>query len=111
MVKEVKRPWGDFKQFAFNEKCTVKILSIKAGEELSLQKHKNRKETWYFLTSGYVQIGKKRKKVKDGEVIVINKNTPHRLFSLNKPVKVLEISFGRFDEKDEIRLEDKYGRK
>ena len=109
-MKIVKRPWGDFKQFAFNEKCTVKILSINSGEEFSLQKHKNRKEMWYFLTPGYVQIGKKRKKVKEGDVIVIGKNISHRLSSLNKPVKVLEISFGNFDENDEIRLEDKYGR-
>jgi len=28
-----------------------------------------------------------------------------------KKVRVLEISLGKFSEKDEIRLEDKYGRK
>jgi len=110
-MKIEKRPWGNFMQFAKNSKCTVKILFVKAYEELSLQKHKKRKEMWYFLTTGYVQIGNKKKKIKEGESVVINKNTPHRLFSLNKPVKVLEVSFGNFDENDEIRLEDKYGRK
>ena len=111
MVKEVKRPWGDFKQFAFNEKCTVKILSVKSGEELSLQKHRRRKEMWYFITDGYVQLGNKKKKIKKGKIVIINKNIPHRLYAKNNSVKVLEISYGTFDENDEIRLEDKYGRK
>jgi len=34
----------------------------------------------------------------------------HRLFAKKNKVEVLEISYGTFDEKDEIRLEDVYGR-
>jgi mannose-6-phosphate isomerase len=106
----VRKPWGDFKQFALNEKCTVKILEVKPNSILSLQKHKKRKEMWYFITEGYCQIGNKKKKVKEGGIVVINKNTPHRLYAKNKAVEILEISFGKFDENDIIRLEDKYGR-
>lgn len=110
-MKEVKRPWGTFKQFVLNKKCTVKIIEIKPRQELSLQKHKKRKENWYFLNPGIVQIGEKRKKVKEGELIEIGKNVPHRIFAEDKSVKVLEISLGNFKENDEIRLEDKYNRK
>lgn len=110
-MKEVKRPWGLFKQFVLNKKCTVKLIEIKPKQELSLQKHKERKENWYFLNSGIVQIGEKRKKVKEGDIIVIEKNVSHRIFAENKIVRVLEISFGNFMENDEIRLEDKYNRK
>lgn len=110
-MKEVKRPWGGFKQFVLNKKCTVKILEIKPKEELSLQTHKKRKETWYFLTPGTVQIGKRKRKVKEGEIIEVGKNVPHRILAGNKTVKVLEICFGHFKEGDEIRMEDKYGRK
>ena len=110
-MKEVKKPWGMFKQFILNKKCTVKILVVNPNQELSLQKHKKRKETWFFLTPGYLQIGKKKIKVKKGESIKINKNTAHRLFAKEKKVEVLEISEGQFSEKDVIRLEDKYGRK
>ena len=110
-MKEVKRPWGQFKQFVLNTKCTVKILEIKPKQELSLQKHKKRAELWYFLTPGIVQIGKKKKKVQKGNVIKIGKNISHRAIAGNKKVKFLEISLGKFEEKDEIRLEDKYGRK
>jgi len=106
----VKRPWGYFKQFILNKKSTVKIISIKPHEELSLQKHKRRREMWYFLTSGKVQIGERRFNVKKGEIVNIPKNTPHRIFADENNVEFLEISFGEFDEKDEIRLEDKYGR-
>jgi mannose-6-phosphate isomerase-like protein (cupin superfamily) len=111
MVKIVHRPWGNFKQFALNEKCTVKIIEVNSKQELSLQKHKLRREEWYFLTSGIIQIGKKIKKIKEGEIVKIGKNIKHRLIAENKKVRVLEISFGNFNEKDEIRLEDKYNRK
>jgi len=109
-MKEVKRPWGLFRQFSLNEKTTVKILIVKPNQILSLQKHKKRKEMWYFLTDGYVQIGTKTKKVKEGESVIIQKMQAHRIFAKKKEVKVLEVSYGTFDEKDEIRLEDKYGR-
>ena len=109
-MKEVKRPWGLFKQFSLNEKTTVKILIVKPNQILSLQKHKKRKEMWHFLTDGYVQIGKKTKKIKEGESVVIQKMQAHRIFAKKNVVKVLEVSYGTFDEKDEIRLEDKYGR-
>ena len=110
-MKEVKRPWGGFKQFVLNERCTVKILNVKRGERLSLQKHKKRTEEWYFLTSGYVQIDDKKRKIKKGQVVKIKKGQAHSLIAGKNPVKVLEISYGKFEEKDEIRLEDKYGRK
>lgn len=110
-MKEVKRPWGVFKQFALNEKCTVKILEIKPMEELSLQKHKKREEIWYFLTPGTVQLGKNLKKIREGQIVKIRKNFSHRILAGVNRVKVLEISFGSFREDDEIRLEDKYNRK
>ncbi len=110
-MKEVKRPWGDFKQFVLNKKCTVKILSLNHNQELSLQIHKKRTEMWYFLDKAIVQLGKKRMKVSIGDIIKIKKMVPHRIIAGKNKVQVLEISFGKFDEKDEIRLEDIYGRK
>lgn len=106
----VEKPWGNFKTFAFNEKCTVKILTVKPKGVLSLQYHHNRDEMWYFLTDGYAQIGKVVKKVKKGEVVEIKKETPHRLLSKGKVVNVLEVSYGEFDENDIVRIEDIYGR-
>jgi len=110
-MKEVKRPWGVFKQFALNEKCTVKIIEVKPMEELSLQKHKKRDENWYFITPGIIQLGRNLKKIKEGQLVKIKKNTSHRILAGVNKVKILEISFGNFDEKDEVRIEDKYNRK
>jgi mannose-6-phosphate isomerase-like protein (cupin superfamily) len=109
-MKKVVRPWGEFKQFVLNEKCTVKVHSVKPFGVLSLQKHKRRREMWYFLTDGWVQMGKGERKVKRGEVVNVGKGQVHRFFSKGSKVEVLEIAFGTFDEKDEVRLEDKYGR-
>ena len=110
-MKIVKKPWGDEKVFTFNEISTVKLTNVKPNSVLSLQKHKKRSEMWIFLTDGFVQIGNKKKKVRKGEIIKIKKGQVHRLFSKNKPVQFLEISFGKFDWNDIIRLEDSYGRK
>jgi len=110
-MKEVRRPWGLFKRFVLNEKCTVKILEIKPKQELSLQKHEGREENWYFITPGIAQIKDKKNFIKEGGFVKIPKNTPHRILAGNKTVKVLEISIGNFSEDDEIRMEDKYKRK
>lgn len=110
MVKIAKKPWGNEKHFIFNKKCTVKILTVKPNGILSLQKHKNRKESWYFLTEGWVQLGNKKKKIKKGQSINIRQGQAHRIFAKNKQVDVLEIAYGNFDKNDIVRLEDAYGR-
>jgi len=109
-MKLVKKPWGNFKQFILNKKCTVKIITVIPHGVLSLQKHKKRKEIWYFITPGYVQIGKKKRKVNEGEIVNIGKGVAHRLYAKKEIVKILEISSGYFDENDIVRLKDVYGR-
>jgi mannose-1-phosphate guanylyltransferase/mannose-6-phosphate isomerase len=111
MVKEVNRPWGNFKEFVKNKKCTVKLIELKPRQQLSLQYHKKREEMWYFLDKALVQVGNKVRKVKPGELVKIGRAKMHRVMSGWKRVRILEISFGKFKEGDEIRLVDKYGRK
>jgi len=107
-----KRPWGKFEQFAFNERCTVKILTLKKNEELSLQYHNKREEFWKILDGGgEVLVASKTKKGKEGDEFLIPKKTIHQMKAGKEGIKVLEISFGKFLEKDEIRIKDKYKRK
>jgi len=107
----MKRPWGGFKQFTLNERSTVKILTIKPKQAFSLQYHNNRKEFWYFLDNpAKVTVGKKVIRVKKGDSVIIKPKQNHRIEALSKEVNVLEIAFGKFDEKDIKRIEDKYGR-
>tara|TARA_Y100000310_G_scaffold144610_1_gene143865 strand:+ start:8573 stop:8923 length:351 start_codon:yes stop_codon:yes gene_type:complete len=106
-----KRPWGMFEQFTLNEVSTVKILTIKKKEHPSLQYHHRRSEFWRVLDGRLiVTIGKRKRRVKKGDEVFIPKKTLHTATALTRNAKVLEISYGEFDEKDIVRVQDKYGR-
>jgi len=114
--KDFKRPWGGFIKFIDNKPSTVKILFIDKDAKLSLQFHKLREEFWHVVSGKIkVTLGRslkslKKKNLKEGENIKIPKGFLHRIEGI-KESKVLEISIGKFVENDEIRVEDKYGRK
>ncbi|MBS3116797.1 phosphomannose isomerase type II C-terminal cupin domain [Candidatus Woesearchaeota archaeon] len=105
------RPWGKFEQFTHNEVSTVKILHVENGKRLSLQSHQNREELWIALDDGVMtEINGVSKVLKKGEKVFIAKKARHRLSSSENSVRVLEIAWGYFDEKDIIRYEDDFGR-
>ena len=107
-----ERPWGKFEQFCHNEKVTVKIITVKPNSKLSLQFHNHRDEFWRIIEgSGQIILKKELINVKVGDEFFIPKKVEHRIITNNNSLKVLEISFGEFDEKDIVRLEDKYNRK
>jgi mannose-1-phosphate guanylyltransferase/mannose-6-phosphate isomerase len=106
-----ERPWGAFERFTLNEPSTVKIITVDAGQTLSLQRHEHRDELWVALDPDLVfEI--------DGEVItpevgdraLIRAGQTHRLSSSGATARIVEIAFGHFDEDDIERLEDAYGR-
>jgi mannose-6-phosphate isomerase-like protein (cupin superfamily) len=105
------RPWGSFVRFTLNELSTVKMLYVKAGSRLSLQQHTKRNEFWHVLRgTGTVQIGETKHEAKAGSEFEILPGTPHRLMGGDEGIWVLEIALGTFDEKDEVRIEDDFGR-
>ncbi len=109
--KLVEKPWGNFKQYISNEKCTVKIITVKPNQKLSLQSHERRDEIWVVLDNELeIVISSKTFRPKPGDQFFIPKKTKHRLSSLGKEGRVLEISLGEFDEEDITRYEDVYGR-
>ena len=88
----------------------MKILFVSSGEELSLQYHKQREEFWKILQGeAEITINNEIIKAKEDDEFFIPKKAKHRI-KTKKGVKVLEISFGKFNEKDEVRIEDKYKR-
>ena len=108
--KEV-RPWGEFERFTLNEPSTVKIITVNAGEEFSLQTHAHRDEFWRVLSgSGTMTINDQTLEAKPGDSIYSARGTKHRAHGGPDGLVFLEIAFGVFDEKDITRLEDKYGR-
>lgn len=106
-----ERPWGKFEQFTHNEISTVKILTVKPGEQLSLQYHHHREEFWRVLSGDpIVLVGDKEVTAKAGDEFFIKQGDHHRLMGGEQEAQVMEIAFGDFDENDIVRLEDNYGR-
>jgi mannose-1-phosphate guanylyltransferase/mannose-6-phosphate isomerase len=109
---KVDKPWGGFEQYTHNLPCTVKIITVAPGGTLSRQYHHHRDELWVVLDGGArVELGEEVVDPKAGEKLFVPRETVHRLSAVGEgPVRVLEISFGEFDEEDIVRLEDLYGR-
>jgi mannose-6-phosphate isomerase-like protein (cupin superfamily) len=112
-VKRVEKPWGYELVYASTDRYLGKILFIRAGEQLSLQFHKEKDETIY-VQSGRVEfeIGEPGKPV-DNEVVApgrafrLEPGTVHRMRALEDAI-LLEVSTP--DADDVVRLEDRYGR-
>ena len=112
-VKRVDKHWGYELVYASTDRYCGKVIFVKAGEELSLQFHREKDETLY-VQSGRVEfeIGDPGKPV-DTEVVGpgrafhLQPGTVHRLRALEDTV-ILEVSTPELD--DIVRLEDRYGR-
>ncbi|MDP1690265.1 MAG: phosphomannose isomerase type II C-terminal cupin domain [bacterium] len=106
-----ERPWGNFERFTLNEKTTVKLITVKAGEEFSLQSHKHRGEFWRILVgAGHITLDQYQHTVHAGESFFSPVGHEHRMEGGPEGLTFLEIAFGDFDESDVTRFEDKYGR-
>ena len=108
----VERPWGKFERYTHNLSSTVKVITVKPGGALSLQYHRKRDELWVAIDPGAkLELENRVLKLEPGETAFIPRRTAHRLFVTgDEPVRIIEISFGEFDEDDIVRLEDVYGR-
>lgn len=111
-VDVVERPWGSFKQFAFNQDCTVSLMTVLPGQRLSLQSHTGRAELWIVLDEGArVQVGDDIREYGAGAEIWIPANERHRLTCAGtEHVRVLEVAFGNWQQADITRYEDDFKR-
>jgi mannose-6-phosphate isomerase len=112
-VKRVDKPWGYELVYASTDRYSGKVIFIRAGEQLSLQFHREKDETIY-VQSGRVEFeigdpGKPvdREVVGPGRAFHLPPGTVHRLRALEDTV-ILEASTPQLD--DVVRLEDRYGR-
>ncbi len=106
---KVTKPWGNYNLFTKNEKTTVKIISLDAGHRTSLQFHRYRTEKWFVIKGTGIAHLLTKHDLKPGVELVIPKTKPHRLEAVTD-LSVLEISYGKFDESDIVRLDDDYCR-
>ena len=112
--KRVDKPWGYELIWALTDKYCGKLLFVRAGEELSLQFHNVKDESW-LVHEGRAELELARA----GEAVTVREivgpgaafrfepGTVHRLRAL-EDTTVLEVSTP--DIGDVVRLEDRYGR-
>lgn len=110
MIKE-KRPWGEFKIIHKEPGITIKIITVRPEQRLSLQYHKKRDEIWLLLKGkGYCEVFDTMEPITHGTASVIPREVNHRLTAGKEGCEVLEVSLGEFNEKDIVRIEDDYNR-
>lgn len=111
-ITEDTRPWGKFRSFPYDQAGSIKIITVKPGEALSLQYHMKRSEFWVILDEGLeVTAGDRTWQPKANDEIFIPCKVPHRVRCTGrKPARIMEIWIGKSEESDIVRLDDKYGR-
>ena len=111
--KKIYRPWGFYESVVEDSRWQVKLINVKPGAKLSLQRHNHRSEHW-IVVSGTAKI-----EVDDKEIILyenqssyIPLGSKHRLSNPGKiPLKLIEVQSGSYLGEDDIeRFEDNYGR-
>lgn len=127
-IENVNKPWGFEQRFCINEKqSTVKILYIKVGEMTSYQSHVSRDE-WILVIKGLVKViwkeddyDKSQIMTPLNEPMLIKRQVFHRFEAVDKGkdmagdiakdhAMIFEVSVGYYNDKDIVRIEDKYGR-
>ena len=109
----VDKPWGSEEIFAETDSYVGKILSIRAGEALSLQYHERKEETLRVLDGELeLVVGPSPDQLAQhvigtGTVFHIAPGTLHRMVAVTD-CRLLEVSTNHLD--DVVRLEDRYGR-
>ena len=111
--KKMFRPWGYYISLVQDQNWKVKMILVKPGEKLSLQRHRFRAEHWIVVNgTATVQIEQQKSNLKENQSVFIPKGTKHRLFNEGKtPLKIIEVQTGSYLGEDDIeRFEDNYGR-
>lgn len=115
------RPWGTFEiisEFEVDgpngpEQVVVKKLVVYPQKRLSYQRHQLRNEHWHILQGkGLVILDDMETPVEAGHKIHVPIMTKHRIANSdeNSDLIFIEITGGQFDEFDNERLGDDFGR-
>ena len=107
------RPWGKYLSIASDEFWQVKLIDVKPGHSLSLQKHKFRSEHWVVVKGiAQVRIEDNTFTLKENESTFIPLGLKHQLSNPGREdLSIIEVQCGTYlGEDDIVRYEDKYGR-
>lgn len=112
--RRVEKPWGYELIWAHTDAYVGKILHVNAGQQLSVQYHKQKDETVHLLSGELIYWVKlpgsadmQDMRLKKGESFRIAAGTVHSIQAVTD-CDILEASTNHLD--DVVRLRDKYGR-
>lgn len=112
-LEEDQRPWGYYRVLEDDPGHKVKRIVVYPGHRLSLQRHKQRAEHWYFI-KGEALVTRNGEEilVQAGDSVEIPREAWHRVKNPGQADAVfIEVQTGTyFGEDDSERAEDDYGR-
>ena len=106
------RSWGTYEILYQDEIVVVKKLVIHPGHRFSYQTHAERAERWVFIQGkGEVTLNDASISVTDGSMIEVLRGDKHRAKNTGTENLIfIEVMTGHYDELDNVRLADDYGR-
>ncbi|MFM2079840.1 MAG: hypothetical protein RLZZ219_522 [Cyanobacteriota bacterium] len=108
----VERPWGWFETLGSGEGYLVKRLCIRAGQRISLQRHRHRLEHWVVVSgSGELECDGQRLRADPGTTLLVPCGSVHRASAAGEDLLIVEVQRGSLLSEDDIeRLADDYER-
>jgi mannose-1-phosphate guanylyltransferase / mannose-6-phosphate isomerase len=109
----VHRPWGTYQTVDQDAGFQTKRITVKPGQQLSLQLHHKRSEHWVVVRGeATVTVGDKVEILKPNQSTYIPVGTKHRLENHGtETLYLIEVQCGDYlGEDDIVRFDDKYGR-
>jgi mannose-1-phosphate guanylyltransferase / mannose-6-phosphate isomerase len=110
---KVYRPWGWYQTLEMRDRFQVKIISLKPGAKISLQRHQHRAEHW-VVVSGLATVtrGEDVIELEENQSTYIPIGMMHRLENrTDVDLQIIEVQSGDYLGEDDIeRFDDQYGR-
>jgi mannose-6-phosphate isomerase-like protein (cupin superfamily) len=108
-----ERPWGHYEVLTQGPQFKVKRIVVRAGHQLSYQRHEHRDEHWVFVQGhGAATLDGTVVPVSAGSRLEARRGVAHRVTCTGDDDLVLiEVQLGSYlGEDDIVRLSDDYGR-
>lgn len=110
---KVYRPWGWYQTLELRDQFQVKIISLKPGGKISLQRHQKRAEHWVVVSgTATVTRGEEIIELIENQSTYIPIGMMHRLENQTEDeLQIIEVQSGSYLGEDDIeRFDDQYGR-
>lgn len=105
-----EKRWGWELWLVFTDKYALKVLHVNKGHRLSLQRHRQKEESWLVVMGEpELRLGDESKIYKAGSLLHIPTGTVHRVSAPGGDIEILEVSTPELSDVE--RLEDDYGRR